>query len=212
MNQITVLNMSKTHIKQEQQENRQVTEESEIMLFIKMNSIRVVEAVQYVKITNSRGEVKYPIKVLAASKNPILEMANVEAASILLVGPTLKKFNDIDLSPKKITICKKIILRQCALQKDGSLKLRYLDFHPTITPLLWNDIQFTGSNHWVLGVLIKLWSNKWGVREGLLNRYTSLDDRKDVRCLSSTTRGTSKVDWSSGNFVVLPIKKVALCS
>ncbi|PWA66644.1 amino acid transporter, transmembrane domain-containing protein [Artemisia annua] len=36
------------------------------------------------------------LEVLAASKNPILEMANVEAASILLVGPTLKKFNDIE--------------------------------------------------------------------------------------------------------------------
>ncbi|GJU67307.1 187-kDa microtubule-associated protein AIR9 isoform X1 [Tanacetum coccineum] len=46
-------------------------------------------------------------KHLRLEENPILEMAHVEAASILLVGPTLKKFNDIDLSPKEITYAKK---------------------------------------------------------------------------------------------------------
>ncbi|KAI3495528.1 hypothetical protein L1887_37869 [Cichorium endivia] len=43
---------------------------------------------------------------LRLEENPILEMPHVEAASILLVGPTLKKFNDRDLSPKEITFAK----------------------------------------------------------------------------------------------------------
>nr|XP_043619051.1 187-kDa microtubule-associated protein AIR9 [Erigeron canadensis] len=43
---------------------------------------------------------------LRLEENPILEMAHVEAASILLVGPTLKKFNDRDLSLKEIALAK----------------------------------------------------------------------------------------------------------
>lgn len=35
---------------------------------------------------------------LRVEENPILEIAHVEAASILLVGPTLKKFNDQGMS------------------------------------------------------------------------------------------------------------------
>jgi hypothetical protein len=31
---------------------------------------------------------------LRVEENPILKMSHLEAASILLVGPTLKKFND----------------------------------------------------------------------------------------------------------------------
>ena len=31
---------------------------------------------------------------LRVEENPILEMSHLEAASILLVGPTLKRFND----------------------------------------------------------------------------------------------------------------------
>ena len=31
---------------------------------------------------------------LRVEENPILQMSHLEAASILLVGPTLKKFND----------------------------------------------------------------------------------------------------------------------
>ncbi|XP_023758150.1 187-kDa microtubule-associated protein AIR9 isoform X1 [Lactuca sativa] len=43
---------------------------------------------------------------LRLEENPVLEMPHVEAASILLVGPTLKKFNDRDLSHKEITFAK----------------------------------------------------------------------------------------------------------
>lgn len=34
------------------------------------------------------------VQHLRVEENPILKMAHLEAASILLVGPTLKKFND----------------------------------------------------------------------------------------------------------------------
>ncbi|CAL0320193.1 unnamed protein product [Lupinus luteus] len=40
-------------------------------------------------------------------ENPILKMPHLEAASILLVGPTLKKYNDRDLSPEEITLAKR---------------------------------------------------------------------------------------------------------
>ncbi|KAL4563579.1 hypothetical protein LXL04_027622 [Taraxacum kok-saghyz] len=46
------------------------------------------------------------LESLRLEENPILEMPHVEAASILLVGPTLKKFNDRDLSHKEITFAK----------------------------------------------------------------------------------------------------------
>ncbi|PIA41703.1 hypothetical protein AQUCO_02200255v1 [Aquilegia coerulea] len=43
---------------------------------------------------------------LRVEENPILEMPHLEAASILLIGPTLKKFNDRDLSHKEIETAK----------------------------------------------------------------------------------------------------------
>ncbi|KVH88206.1 Leucine-rich repeat-containing protein [Cynara cardunculus var. scolymus] len=46
------------------------------------------------------------VEHLRLEENPILEMAHIEAASVLLVGPTLKKFNDRDLSPKEIAFAK----------------------------------------------------------------------------------------------------------
>ncbi|PWA81634.1 outer arm dynein light chain 1 protein [Artemisia annua] len=59
------------------------------------------------KISTLKGFPSLPsLEHLRLEENPILEMAHVEAASILLVGPTLKKFNDIDLSPKEITYAK----------------------------------------------------------------------------------------------------------
>lgn len=43
---------------------------------------------------------------LRLEENPILRMVHLEAASILLVGPTLKKFNNRDLSPKEQEVAK----------------------------------------------------------------------------------------------------------
>ncbi|KAL8192254.1 hypothetical protein R6Q57_027921 [Mikania cordata] len=59
------------------------------------------------KVSTLKGFPCLPaLEHLRLEENPILEMAHVEAASILLVGPSLKKFNDRDLSPKEIAIAK----------------------------------------------------------------------------------------------------------
>jgi hypothetical protein len=51
------------------------------------------------KISTLKGFPHLPaLEHLRVEENPILEMPHLEAASILLVGPTLKKFNDRDLS------------------------------------------------------------------------------------------------------------------
>lgn len=59
------------------------------------------------KVSTLKGFPCLPsLEHLRLEENPILEMAHIEAASILLVGPTLKKFNDRDLSPKEIAFAK----------------------------------------------------------------------------------------------------------
>lgn len=59
------------------------------------------------KISTLKGFPHLPaLEHLRVEENPILDMPHMEAASILLVGPTLKKFNDRDLSPKEIEIAK----------------------------------------------------------------------------------------------------------
>lgn len=45
---------------------------------------------------------------LRVEENPIMEMPHVEAASILLVGPSLKKFNDRGIN--KILTCQHNVL------------------------------------------------------------------------------------------------------
>lgn len=57
------------------------------------------------KISTLKGFPHLPaLEHLRVEENPILEMPHLEAASILLVGPTLKKFNDRDLSREEIAI------------------------------------------------------------------------------------------------------------
>ncbi|XP_031505223.1 187-kDa microtubule-associated protein AIR9 isoform X2 [Nymphaea colorata] len=56
---------------------------------------------------------------LRVEENPILEMAHVEAASILLVGPTLKKFNDRDLSPDEVELAKHYPPHTALCIRDG---------------------------------------------------------------------------------------------
>ncbi|KAK9056003.1 hypothetical protein SSX86_027090 [Deinandra increscens subsp. villosa] len=59
------------------------------------------------KISTLKGFPCLPsLEHLRLEENPILEIAHIEAASILLVGRSLKKFNDRDLSPKEIAIAK----------------------------------------------------------------------------------------------------------
>lgn len=57
------------------------------------------------KISTLRGFPHLPsLENLRVEENPLLEMPHLEAASILLVGPTLKKFNDQDLNPSEAEI------------------------------------------------------------------------------------------------------------
>ncbi|KAM7505783.1 hypothetical protein LguiB_004687 [Lonicera macranthoides] len=60
------------------------------------------------KISTLKGFPHLPaLEHLRVEENPILEMLHLEAASILLVGPTLKKFNDRDLSREEIVIAER---------------------------------------------------------------------------------------------------------
>ncbi|XP_019057902.1 PREDICTED: 187-kDa microtubule-associated protein AIR9, partial [Tarenaya hassleriana] len=60
------------------------------------------------KITTLKGFPYLPVlEHLRVEENPLLKMPHLEAASILLVGPTLKKFNDRDLSREEIVIAKR---------------------------------------------------------------------------------------------------------
>ncbi|XP_078436682.1 outer arm dynein light chain 1 protein isoform X2 [Wolffia australiana] len=60
------------------------------------------------KISTLKGFPHLPVlEHLRVEENPILEMPHLEAASILLIGPTLKKFNDRDLSLEEVDLAKK---------------------------------------------------------------------------------------------------------
>ncbi|XP_004293996.1 PREDICTED: 187-kDa microtubule-associated protein AIR9 [Fragaria vesca subsp. vesca] len=60
------------------------------------------------KISTLKGFPYLPVlEHLRVEENPILKMRNLEAASILLAGPTLKKFNDRDLSREQVAIAKR---------------------------------------------------------------------------------------------------------
>ncbi|KAI3455940.1 hypothetical protein Pfo_012603 [Paulownia fortunei] len=60
------------------------------------------------KISTLKGFPCLPVlEHLRVEENPILKMSHLEAASILLVGPTLKKFNDRDLTREQIAIAKR---------------------------------------------------------------------------------------------------------
>ncbi|KAG5254640.1 187-kDa microtubule-associated protein [Salix suchowensis] len=60
------------------------------------------------KITTLKNFPHLPVlEHLRVEENPILKIPHLEAASILLVGPTLKKFNDRDLSREEVAIAKR---------------------------------------------------------------------------------------------------------
>lgn len=56
---------------------------------------------------------------LRLEENPILKIPHLEAASILLVGPTLKKFNDRDLSREELAIAKRYPPQTALCLRDG---------------------------------------------------------------------------------------------
>ncbi|KAG0496279.1 hypothetical protein HPP92_000970 [Vanilla planifolia] len=72
------------------------------------------------KISTFKGFPFLPVlEHLRVEENPILRMTHVEAASILLVGSTLKKFNDQDLSLKELEIAKSYPAHTPVCIRDG---------------------------------------------------------------------------------------------
>ncbi|WZZ39817.1 hypothetical protein YC2023_036076 [Brassica napus] len=56
---------------------------------------------------------------LRVEENPLLKIPHLEAASILLVGPSLKKFNDRDLSREEVAIAKRYPPQTALCLRDG---------------------------------------------------------------------------------------------
>ncbi|OVA18980.1 Leucine-rich repeat [Macleaya cordata] len=72
------------------------------------------------KISTLKGFPHLPVlEHLRVEENPMLEMPHLEAASILLVGPTLKKFNDRDLSREELEISKRYPAHTALCIRDG---------------------------------------------------------------------------------------------
>ncbi|XP_044495976.1 187-kDa microtubule-associated protein AIR9 isoform X2 [Mangifera indica] len=72
------------------------------------------------KISTLKGFPYLPVlEHLRVEENPILKMSHIEAASILLVGPTLKKFNDRDLSREELSIAKRYPAHTALCIRDG---------------------------------------------------------------------------------------------
>ncbi|KAM7256967.1 hypothetical protein ACFE04_012708 [Oxalis oulophora] len=72
------------------------------------------------KISTLKGFPYLPmLEHLRVEENPILKMPHLEAASILLVGSTLKKFNDRDLSREEVTLAKRYPAQTTLCLRDG---------------------------------------------------------------------------------------------
>ncbi|XP_064982963.1 187-kDa microtubule-associated protein AIR9-like [Musa acuminata AAA Group] len=72
------------------------------------------------KISTLKGFPHLPLlEHLRVEENPILEMPHLEAALILLIGPTLKKFNNRDISPEELEIAKLYPAHTALCIKDG---------------------------------------------------------------------------------------------
>lgn len=72
------------------------------------------------RISTLKGFPYLPVlEHLRLEENPILKMPHLEAASILLVGSTLKKFNDRDLSREELAIAKRYPAHTALCIRDG---------------------------------------------------------------------------------------------
>ncbi|KAL6880549.1 hypothetical protein ACP4OV_012114 [Aristida adscensionis] len=72
------------------------------------------------KISTLKGFPHLPsLEHLRVEENPLLEMPHLEAASILLVGPTLKKFNDRDLNREEAEVAKQYPAHTAICIRDG---------------------------------------------------------------------------------------------
>ncbi|XP_023003645.1 187-kDa microtubule-associated protein AIR9 [Cucurbita maxima] len=72
------------------------------------------------RISTLKGFPHLPaLEHLRVEENPILKITHLEAASILLVGPTLKKFNDRDLSREEVVLAKRYPAHTGLCIRDG---------------------------------------------------------------------------------------------
>ncbi|KAL6991640.1 187-kDa microtubule-associated protein air9, partial [Sarracenia purpurea var. burkii] len=72
------------------------------------------------RISTLKGFPHLPaLEHLRVEENPIVEMQHLEAASILLVGPALKKFNDRDLSQEELAYAKRYPAHTALCIRDG---------------------------------------------------------------------------------------------
>ncbi|KAH0889479.1 hypothetical protein HID58_051908 [Brassica napus] len=72
------------------------------------------------KITTLKDFPYLPVlEHLRVEENPLLKIPHLEAASILLVGPSLKKFNDRDLSREEVAIAKRYPPQTALCLRDG---------------------------------------------------------------------------------------------
>ncbi|CAH8264737.1 unnamed protein product [Arabidopsis lyrata] len=72
------------------------------------------------KITTLKDFPYLPVlEHLRVEENPLLKISHLEAASILLVGPTLKKFNDRDLSREEVAIAKRYPPQTALCLREG---------------------------------------------------------------------------------------------
>ncbi|XP_020974610.1 187-kDa microtubule-associated protein AIR9 isoform X4 [Arachis ipaensis] len=72
------------------------------------------------RISTLKGFPYLPVlEHLRVEENPILKMPHLEAASILLVGPTLKKYNDRDLSREEMALAKRYPAQTALCIRDG---------------------------------------------------------------------------------------------
>lgn len=72
------------------------------------------------RISTLKGFPYLPVlEHLRVEENPILKMPHLEAASILLVGPTLKKYNDRDLSREEMAIARRYPAHTALCIRDG---------------------------------------------------------------------------------------------
>ncbi|XP_027366103.1 187-kDa microtubule-associated protein AIR9 isoform X1 [Abrus precatorius] len=72
------------------------------------------------RISTLKGFPYLPVlEHLRVEENPILKMPHLEAASILLVGPTLKKYNDRDLSREEVALAKRYPVHTALCIRDG---------------------------------------------------------------------------------------------
>ncbi|XP_064970578.1 187-kDa microtubule-associated protein AIR9-like isoform X1 [Musa acuminata AAA Group] len=151
------------------------------------------------KISTLKGFPYLPLlEHLRVEENPILKMPHLEAALVLLIGPTLKKFNDRDLSPRKLEIAKLYPGHTALCIRDG-----------------WEFCQPDLAEESTFSFLVEKWKDN--IPHGYMLKQTSVDQpfEEDICCshfnfvnLSSHSELVLKFQWLIGERILssfLPI-------